>query len=95
VHIKRLAHSPFVPFGCLTSLLRGVVLLLEMSQWVWVCLGGLTLSLCGADLRLMHAFNFLAYVASQRGRGGFLKRASCLHRVPLACHVPLASEEVL
>jgi len=33
-HTKSLAHSPFISFGCLSSLLRGGVLLLKMSQWV-------------------------------------------------------------
>jgi len=43
---------------------------------------------------LAQAFNFLAYVASQKERDGFCKTASCLCRVPLDCHGPLSSEEV-
>ena len=69
-----------------------------MSWWAWDGgLGGLTIALCRVDqtltFSLMQAFNFLAYVASRRERGGFHKMASRLHRVPLACHGPLPREE--
>jgi len=65
-----------------------------VSPCVERALGSLKITLCGADLQPHARVKFPAYGASQKERDGFCKTASCLLRVPLACHSPLSSEDV-